>query len=207
MTPGADTDERDAAHDCAAHDAGAAGNEGWGPFSSLPGNPLMWILIVSELAVFGAALAGYAGVRLRDPQGFVAAQDTLNRIAGAANTAVLLTSGLFAALAVEARRALRRGRARWLLMAAGALGVVFLVVKGVEYARELGAGFDIDSHPFFTFYYLITGFHAAHVVLGVIILALVARFDSFENYETGAAFWHMVDLVWIVIFPCLYLMR
>ena len=173
----------------------------------MPGNPIMWILIVSELAVFGAALVGYAGARLRDPTGFVAAQDSLDRIAGAVNTAVLLTSGLFAALAVEARRADRRAAGRWLLLTAALLGCVFLGVKGSEYARELAAGHDIDSHPFFMFYYLITGFHALHVVLGLIILAIVAWFDSLENYETGAAFWHMVDLVWIVVFPCLYLMR
>lgn len=184
-----------------------AADSGWGPLSGLPGNPLMWILIASELAVFGAALVGYAGMRLRDPAGFVAAQDSLDRIAGAVNTAVLLTSGLFAALAVEARRADMRGAGRLLLLAAAALGAVFLWVKGMEYARELSAGHDIDSHPFFMFYYLITGFHAAHVAMGLIILAIVAWFDSLENYETGAAFWHMVDLVWIVVFPCLYLLR
>ncbi|MCC2106565.1 MAG: cytochrome c oxidase subunit 3, partial [Hyphomicrobiales bacterium] len=60
---------------------------------------------------------------------------------------------------------------------------------------------------FFTLYYLITGFHALHVLLGMVILGVVARYDSLANYETGAAFWHMVDLVWIVIFPVIYLLR
>ncbi|HMN73362.1 MAG TPA: cytochrome c oxidase subunit 3 family protein [Rhodoblastus sp.] len=189
-----------------AADAGPGGGE-WGPLSRLPGNPLMWVLIASELAVFGAALIGYAGARLRDPAGFLAAQNHLDRVAGVVNTAVLITSGLFAALAVEARKTERRGAARWRLLAAAGLGAVFLAVKFAEYARELTAGFDIDSGGFFTLYYLITGFHALHVLLGMAILAIVARHDSLSNYETGAAFWHMVDLVWIVIFPVIYLLR
>ncbi len=179
----------------------------WGPLSALPGNPLMWVLIASELAVFGGALIGYSGARVRDPSGFAAAQDQLDRLAGTINTAALLTSGLFAALAGVARQEGRRTMARLLLGCAGGLGVVFLVVKAFEYSAELAAGNDIDSSPFFTLYFLVTGFHALHVVLGLIILALVARYDSPENYETGTAFWHMVDLVWIVIFPCFYLLR
>lgn len=181
--------------------------EAWGPLSRLPGNPLMWVLIASELAVFGAGLLGYSGARLRDPAGFLAAQNHLDRVAGVINTAVLITSGLLAALAVEARKAGRRTAARGRIITAAALGAVFLAVKFTEYGRELGAGFDIDSGGFFTLYYLITGFHALHVLLGMVILAVVARHDSLPNYETGAAFWHMVDLIWIVVFPIIYLLR
>jgi len=190
-----------------ASESEARAETAWGPLSALPGNPLMWVLIASELAVFGGALIGYSGARVRDPAGFAAAQDQLDRLAGTVNTAVLLTSGLCAALAGAAREVGRRTTARLLLGCAGALGVLFLVVKAFEYGHELAAGNDIDSSPFFTLYFLVTGFHALHVVLGLVILALVARFDSPENYETGTAFWHMVDLVWIVIFPCFYLLR
>lgn len=180
---------------------------GWGPLSSLPGHPLMWVLIGSELAVFGLALLGYAGARARDPQTFALAQDGLDRLAGVANTTLLLTSGFCAALANEAARLGKVLRARKMLAAAGALGVGFLVVKGFEYAGELAAGHDIDSSPFFTLYFLVTGFHALHVVLGLIILAIVARSASAAAVETGTAFWHMVDLIWLVVFPCFYLMR
>ncbi len=182
-------------------------NPGWGPLAALPGKPLMWVLIACELAVFGVALAGYAGARIQDPAGFAAAQDTLDRLAGTINTAVLLTSGLFAALATAARRRGERRRGRLGLALAGTLGAVFLSVKAAEYAHEISAGHDIDSGTFFTLYYLITGFHAIHVVIGTGVLAIVAAFDSLENYETGTAFWHMVDLIWIVIFPCIYLLR
>lgn len=179
----------------------------WGPLSALPGNPLIWVLIASELAVFGGALLGFSGARLRHAAAFAADQDKLDRLAGALNTAALLTSGLCAALAAVAREAGRRVLARLALAGAGALGLVFLAVKAAEYQREWALGADLDSSPFFTLYFLTTGFHAAHVVLGLLILGLVARFDSVENYRTGTAFWHMVDLVWIVIFPCFYLLR
>ncbi|MGO9545619.1 MAG: cytochrome c oxidase subunit 3 [Rhodomicrobium sp.] len=182
-------------------------NPGWGPLAALPGNPLMWILIASELAVFGTALAGYAGARIRDPAGFAIAQDTLDRLAGTINTAVLLTSGLFAAIATAARRRGERLRARVGLAIAGVLGAAFLGVKAVEYTGELAAGHDMESGTFFTLYYLVTGFHAIHVFVGICILAIVSVFDTLENYETGTAFWHMVDLIWVVIFPCIYLLR
>ena len=174
---------------------------------TLPGNPMMWLLIAAELMVFGGGLLAYAGARALDPLGFLAAQDTLDRLAGTVNTAVLLTSGLFAALAVTAREAGRRGRARFWLAGASALGAVFLVIKAREYGAEFAAGHGLDSGGFWTLYFLITGFHAVHVVFGIVLLALVSVFDDLEHIETGTAFWHMVDLVWVVVFPCLYLMR
>ena len=182
-------------------------DNGWGPLSGLPGNPLMWILIFSELLVFGAALIGYAGARAFDPTGFAAAQDELDRLAGTLNTAVLLTSGLFAALAVDSVRCDAVTTARCWLGGAAILGVVFLVVKGHEYAGEIAAGRGLETPGFFMLYFLITGFHALHVVAGLVILGLVARWPTLDNLETGTAFWHMVDLVWIVVFPCLYLLR
>lgn len=171
----------------------------------LPGDLMMWVLIVSELLVFGAGLAAFLAVRAGDPAGFAEAQARLDGTAGALNTIVLLTSGLFAALALRACRAGARGRMRLHLLAAAVLGAVFLVVKGVEYAAKSADGITFETHPFFGFYYLITGFHAAHVVAGLAILALVAWRDSERNLETGTAFWHMVDLVWVLIFPIIYL--
>jgi len=192
----------------AVPDAGAAGEgEDWGIISSLPGNPLMWILILSELAVFGALLGGFAGVRLVEPEAFAADQAVLDRVAGGINTLVLVTSGLFAALGVRARHdGAVRGARLW-MGGAIALGAVFLAVKVVEYGDKFAAGIGLESSNFFTLYFLATGFHAAHVVLGMIILALVAWKCSRENLETGAAFWHMVDLVWVLIYPVVYLIR
>ena len=174
---------------------------------ALPGNPMMWVLIASEIAVFGAGLAGFAGARIFEPEEFARSQAMLDRLAGAVNTAVLLTSGLFAALAVSARGRGERGSARIHLGAAGLLGLVFLAVKIAEYAHKLEAGIGMETNTFFTLYYLLTGFHFLHVIFGLIVLAIVAVWDSMENLETGAAFWHMVDLVWVLIFPVIYLVR
>ena len=100
----------------------------------------------------------------------------------------------------------RRTARRWLL-AAGSLGIVFLVAKGIEYASKAALGIGIETSPFFTFYYLITGFHALHVLAGVAVLALVAWADSVRNMEAAVAFWHMVDLVWVLQFPIIYVWR
>ena len=84
---------------------------------------------------------------------------------------------------------------------------MFLIVKAFEYASKAALGIGIETSPFFTFYYLLTGFHAIHVLAGVIVLALVARFDSVRNMEPAVAFWHMVDLVWVLLFPIIYVLR
>ena len=168
---------------------------------------MIWLLIVSELLVFGAGLAAFLAVRAMDPVGFGEAQDLLNRTAGALNTLALATSGFFAALAVRRRAEGDRAGARGWLAAAAALGVLFLIVKGVEYADKIALGVDVETHAFFTFYYLLTGFHAAHVVAGIVVLGLIAWRDSLYNQENGVAFWHMVDLVWVLLFAVVYLLR
>ena len=173
---------------------------------ALPGDLMIWVLIVSELLVFGAGLVAYAAVRATDPQGFAAAQESLHGTLGAINTAVLVTSGWLMALAVRFRAAGARGSARLAIGGAALLGAVFLGVKAVEYGHMITAGIGTETHAFFTFYYLLTGFHAAHVVAGIAILGLVGWRDSPENLETGAAFWHMVDLVWVLLFPVIYLL-
>ncbi len=172
----------------------------------LPGELLMWVLIISELLVFGAGLIAFMGVRLTDPAGFAEAQSHLYRTGAALNTAVLVTSGYLAAQALHWRQSARRLAARLALIAAAALGVVFLIIKGVEYAGKAAQGITYETHPFFLFYYLLTGFHAAHVLAGVGILLLVAWRDDPRNIEAGAQFWHMVDLVWILLFPVIYLL-
>lgn len=168
----------------------------------LPGDLMIWVLIVSELLVFGAGLLAFLALRATDPIGFAQDQAHLNGVAGAVNTLVLITSGYCAARAVHATRHMRR----WLIAAMG-LGGVFLAVKWVEYAEKAHAGIDIETSDFFTFYYLLTGFHALHVVAGLVIFALLLRWPNPRNLEAGAAFWHMVDLIWVLLFPVIYLVH
>lgn len=178
-----------------------------GVLGELPGDFMMWVLIISELLVFGAALLTFLAVRAMSPAVFLEGQEHLNATAGALNTAVLVTSGMLAARALALRREEQRKAARLSLLGAGVLGTVFLAVKWAEYSAEFAKGIGIETSRFFTFYFLITGFHALHVVAGIVILALAARWDSVRNLETGVAFWHMVDLVWVLLFPIIYLLQ
>lgn len=174
---------------------------------SLPGHPMIWLLIFSELAAFGALLAAFAVARALDPVTFSAGQAQLDPLIAAVNTACLVTSGWSAARAGAAAGQGARAAARRWLAGAGLLGALFIALKLVEYADEIGRGLDVETSTFFTLYFLLTGFHLLHVALGVIILAVVAWRADAESVETGAAFWHMVDLVWLMLVPIIYLMR
>jgi len=178
-----------------------------GSLAKLPGDLMMWVLIVSELLVFGAGLLAFMAVRLTDPAGFALAQDQLHRGAAGVNTVVLVTSGYLAARAVGFARAGEIAATRWALFGTSVLGLVFLIIKFREFAEKAALGIRPETHPFYTFYYLLTGFHAAHVVAGLVILGLVALRPAPRNLEVGAAFWHMVDLVWVLLFPVIYLLR
>lgn len=176
------------------------------PRSGLPGELVMWVLVVSELAVFGAALLIFLVLRLGDPEGFASSQDQLHRLSAGVNTMVLVTSGFAAALAVRAAEAGQGAAARRWLGAAILLGAVFLTLKGVEYADAAHRGIGLETHVFFTFYWLLTLFHAAHVIAGMILLGIVAIHARAPAVEAAGQFWHMVDLVWVMLFPVIYLL-
>jgi len=178
-----------------------------GPFDDLPGDLMIWVLIVSELLVFGAGLLAFLAVRLTDPAGFALAQDQLHRVGAGFNTLILITSGWLAAKGAMAAHLANAGSARLGLLAAAGLGLGFLAVKASEFVGLSGKGITTETHPFFTFYYLLTGFHAAHVLAGVVILGLLAVRPIPYATENGVAFWHMVDLVWVILFPVIYLVR
>lgn len=184
-----------------------AGQPKPGLIDQLPGELMMWVLIISELLVFGAGLAAFLSVRITDPAGFAEAQQHLHPVQAGINTVVLITSGYFAAIAYRFSCAGRVTATRLALGAAMALGCLFMAIKIWEYLEKAGQGISTETHPFFTFYYLLTGFHAAHVIAGIVILGFVAVFATPRNIETGAAFWHMVDLVWVLLFPVIYLLR
>jgi len=184
-----------------------AEDSGWGILAELPGDPMMWVLIFSELAVFGLLLGAFAVTRAVNPSVFADGQRLLDPGLAALNTLVLVTSGWAAARgALAARFGARPATRRWLALAI-ALGAVFVAIKLAEYAGEIAHGAGLETSTFFTLYFLLTGFHLLHVGLGIVILAVVSRRAETVGVETGTAFWHMVDLVWIVMFPILYLVR
>lgn len=181
----------------------------------LPGDLAIWIFILAELLAFGVFFAAYAFTRANNVEMFNAEQLALDRTAGAINTVLLLTSSFFVVRAVQVAEAGQgRGAAPW-LVAAIACGGGFLVVKLLEYADKISAGVSLSTSPFYMFYLSLTFFHFMHVILGMVILAALwngARKgvygpDNMNGIETGAAYWHMVDLVWLILFPLVYVMR
>jgi len=180
---------------------------GWGILAELPGDPMMWVLIASELAVFGLLLGAFAVARTVNPSVFATGQRLLDPPLAAVNTLMLVTSGWAAARGALAARQHDASACRlWLMLAIG-LGGAFVAIKLTEYANEIVAGVGLETSTFFTLYFLLTGFHLLHVVLGMVMLAVVLRGAKAMAVETVTSFWHMVDLVWIAMFPIVYLVH
>ena len=139
-----------------------------------PGDLAIWIFILAELGVFAAFFAAYAFARIGDVALFNACQETLDQRAALINTLALITASYFVVRAVAAIRIGHRGGCvRWLLAALG-MGLVFLVVKGAEYAHHFDLGVTLSTNTFYMFYLSLTFFHFMHVILGMVILAAVA---------------------------------
>jgi nitric oxide reductase NorE protein len=179
----------------------------------LPGDIHMWVMVLGDLAIFGAYFIIFSIYRAMAPAEFLAAQQHLDITVGVVNTVVLLTSSWLIARSVVAARTGDHERALRLTYFGGAFGAVFIVVKAYEWTTEMMHGYTMPSSDFFMFYYMITGVHVFHVALGLLILGIVARElrnprkRRMSMVESGATYWHMVDLLWIVIFGLLYVMR
>ncbi len=180
-----------------------------------PGDFAIWIFIYAELLVFGIFFLAYAFARSQNVELFNESQLKLNRVSGAINTLVLITSSYFVVRAVAAIREDKSQLcARWLQAAIGLAGV-FIVIKLFEFGAKFSEGISLSSNTFYMFYLSMTYFHFLHVVLGMIILFAVMRKAKQDGYssqdytgvETGASYWHMVDLVWIILFPLVYVIR
>ncbi len=180
-----------------------------------PGDLAIWIFILAELSVFAVFFAAYAFTRMNNPDLFNTYQASLDRGAALINTLALITSSYFVVRAVAAIRVGENLRcARWLGLAI-LMGLVFLGVKGFEYAHHFGQGITLSTNRFYMFYLSLTFFHFMHVILGLVILlavALKARKGGYDEreltgVETGASYWHMVDLLWLILFPLVYVMR
>ncbi|HTH40824.1 MAG TPA: cytochrome c oxidase subunit 3 family protein [Rhodocyclaceae bacterium] len=180
-----------------------------------PGDLAMWVFILAELSAFAVFFVLYGVARMKNVALFDEMQLTLDRRAGAINTALLITASWCVARAVAAIRVdASAASARWLLAGIVA-GGGFLVVKVTEYAAKFAAGVGLDTNLFYMFYLSLTFFHFMHVILGLTILLFVWHKTRKGGYcaadhhgmETGASYWHMVDLVWIVLFPLVYVLR
>lgn len=174
------------------------------------GKLAVWWVLASEVVIFGGLLASYVMHRLGHPEWADAAVHTDPRI-GAFNTFVLLTSSLTAVLAHQAaERGDGKGAAKFLYFTIGG-AVTFIGVKTYEWWYEISHGYTITSNTFWSFYYSAAGLHAFHVIAGAVIMAFVAR-DAKRNMELHRVeligiYWHFVDIVWIFLFPLLYIAK
>lgn len=184
-----------------------------------PGDFAIWIIIYIELITFAALFLGYAFSRRLDIELFNNSQLLLEQNLGFINTIALITSSYFVVKAIEIIKNEEKANTFFLasnyLLAAIALGILFLVLKVMEFSHKYEQGINLSTNNFFMFYFLLTIFHFLHVVLGVIILYTLYKKTKIGSYtssnhiglETGASYWHMVDLLWIILFPLIYIMR
>ena len=179
----------------------------------------IWLVIYLELITFGGLFISYAFARRADVELFNNSQLLLNQTSGFINTLILLTSSLFIIKSIEAIKKYQLSIAiqkasLWLLGAIG-LGGIFLVIKSLEFIDKYEEGINISTNTFFMFYFIMTIFHFLHVVLGLIIFVFIYKNLKKGNYtskehtgmQTGAVYWHLVDLLWIILFPLIYIMR
>jgi heme/copper-type cytochrome/quinol oxidase subunit 3 len=174
------------------------------------GKLAIWWVLVSEIVIFGGILVSYIMHRLGHPEWGEQAAHT-NLWIGAFNTLVLLTSSLSAVLAHQAADQGNGRKAAALLFATVGGGATFLIVKAFEWTAEITHGFTIQSGGFWSYYYTAAGIHAAHVLAGTIIMVFIAR-DALRNRELHRVelvgiYWHFVDIVWIFLFPLLYIAK
>lgn len=180
----------------------------------IPGEAGVWLFIAGDMVLFSLLFVTFLDYRGDALPVFTAGRAELNQGLGLVNTLLLLTSSWFVATGVKAVR-LRRSRGPAACFAgAFACGLGFGVVKYLEYSQKLAAGITPESGEFFMFYFAYTGIHMIHVVIGMgILLFLISYIRSrpieavnLQHVESGASFWHLVDVLWIVIFALLYLL-
>jgi len=185
----------------------------------------MWVFLVTEVLFFGGLFVTYAVYRVLFPAAFGAASRELDILLGGINTAVLITSSLTMALGVRAAQLGQRRAIMTCLVLTMILGTMFLGIKGFEYYHKFtehhvpGAGFRFEkeyaqhAQIFFSLYFMMTGLHALHMVIGLGILIVMFVWASrgritaeyYSPIEISGLYWHFVDIVWIFLFPLLYL--
>jgi nitric oxide reductase NorE protein len=183
------------------------------PARRIPGEQGTWVFLFGDMLVFGAFFATFMIERAKAPEVFDVARRTLHLGVGLANTLVLLTSSLFVVVALGALRSGARRTARSAVVAAMACGGVFIALKVFEYHSLVTDGHGVGANHFYLYYFILTGVHLFHVCVGMAVLAFLLtqtrQTDLSETrmavVEGGACFWHLVDLLWIVLFPLLYL--
>ncbi len=184
--------------------------------AELPGDSGVWFFIVADMCAFAVFFLVFMVGRAADPALYEASRQMLDLRFGLANTLILLTSG---ALMAQAARDARRGafqRARQMMIAALIAGLPFGLSKALEWQAKFAHGLTLTTNEFFTYYFVFTGIHFLHFAIGLVVLIMLQKVAVDDRMptatrlrwiEAGGAYWHMVDLLWIVLFAMLYLLR
>jgi nitric oxide reductase NorE protein len=180
----------------------------------LPGDEGVWLFIAADSFMFTLFFSSFIYERTKHAELFNASQQALNPAIGALNTLFLLSGSWFVVLAVDAaRKHLQKAVLNCLSMAL-ACGAAFATAKVFEYADKVAHGITMVTNDFYMFYFVLTGLHFVHLIIGMVVLGVLlvkARRGIGGRYmhylESGASYWHMVDVLWIMLFPLLYLVR
>ena len=190
----------------------------------MPGEVGIWVFILGDMVIFGLFFIVYVYYRGLDLELYRQSQATLNQNYGAINTLFLLASSWFVAMAVDDMRSKTTRLAPRFFVLAMLCGLGFSVVKIIEYREKITAGITLTTNDFYMYYYIFTGLHFLHVLIGMGVLVflwfkaraavqgkgelpIAEKAKEMMLIESGASYWHMVDLLWIVLFPLLYLMK
>ncbi len=178
-----------------------------------PGGILLWLIIFLELITFGIALLAMVYSSREEPESFHNSRLLLNSTIGAINTVFLISSGFCMAQSVTYFKLKNLKKTNLYLKLTILGGLLFLGLKGYEYADKIALGYTIGYNTFFSFYWMLTLFHVIHVLVGLVVLCSLQLTlnktkleTSTENIASCAAFWHMCDLIWILVFPVVYLL-
>ena len=179
----------------------------------VPGEVGVWVFILGDMVVFAWFFIVYMHQRAQNPEVFNEAHKSLSLIFGGLNTLLLLTGSWFVVLALNFLRQGNQRAGKRLIGAALACGVGFVVNKALEYHEKIVTGHSAEQADFFMYYFVLTGIHLFHLLIGLLVLTIMWRVarkpvlgaKNFRTLEAGASYWHLVDLLWLVLFALFYL--
>lgn len=183
--------------------------------TQLPVEPGMLIFIAGDLLLFSVFFFNFLYNRSADPELYRRGASELSEALGLANTLLLLSSSWLVALAMHALRIGEQRRAIGATLGGAFVGVMFITIKFIEYGSKISTGFTASTNDFFMFYFMFTGIHLIHVIAGIGLLiysAMMMRSPEIIKgpinfHAVAASFWHLVDLLWVILFPLIYLLR
>ena len=176
--------------------------------------PGIWFFVLGDMFIFTVFYAMFIYYQRLYPDTFENSQQMLNQALAAVNAFILLLSSYFVAMASKFAQNQQFRRVKLFLLAALICAILFVVIKVAEYGEKFSEGINLLTNHYFSFYFMFTGMHLVHVLIGICVLIYMLRLNQrklsgkqdLNNFEGGAVYWHMVDLLWVVLFPVIYLL-